>query len=352
MSMKMKMSKLLPNPFRDIGNYPINQERVDKLKGSIKNTKFWGGIVCRPHPTQTGKYELAFGHHRIQALKELKHTEVSIKVFPYSDTQMLQAMAEENREIGQHDVKIMIQTIRQVKLFLDEELAKCKDWATSGKFARGLFDNQKAFETSKGMGVGRDTILTFLGKTWNEHEIKFALSALKKEEEKTIDVKALEEFPNKYQATEFQEAVLDEDVPFSKQKTVAKKTVKKMAEVRRGGRSIKKIVKDIVHPPKPKPKPEEEEVDPQDALVEEAEGIIDNIKMEADSLTGNIALLKKIMKKVNPERLVTLNTIIAGMALQDLITNIQNILKEKTNDGKQHHQLSGTVSKRSRTGKK
>jgi len=37
---------------------------------------------------------------------------------------------------------------------------------TSDSNVKGLFDNQRAFETVKGMGVGRDTIKSFLGGHW------------------------------------------------------------------------------------------------------------------------------------------------------------------------------------------
>ena len=39
-----------------------------------------------------------------------------------------QIMADENREIGQHDAKIIISTIEQVKQFLDKRLAKYETW--------------------------------------------------------------------------------------------------------------------------------------------------------------------------------------------------------------------------------
>ena len=48
-----------------------------------------------------------------------------------------------------------------VRDYLDKELKNSKDWATSYKSVKGLFGNQKSFETAKGMGVGRTTILKF-----------------------------------------------------------------------------------------------------------------------------------------------------------------------------------------------
>ncbi len=72
----------------------------------------------------------------------------------------------------------MTNTIKQVKKYLDGELAKYKSWETSDKFIRGLCENQKSFETTKGMGVGREIILKFLGEDWKQSEIQFALKSI------------------------------------------------------------------------------------------------------------------------------------------------------------------------------
>ena len=235
--MKIKLSKLLPNPYRDIGNYPIVEDRVAKLKGSILHTEFWGGLVCRKYPKRKGYYQIAFGHHRIEALKELKYTEIPIKVLGYSNAQMLQAMAEENREIGQHDIKIMTQTVEQVKKFLDAELSKYKTWreARINKFINTLFANDGNFGRCKKNGVGQTTILKFLGKTWKQSEIQFALEILKDD---SVDREAVESFKNRYQATEFRVAVKEAKIPVRSQKEVAKKIKSKV----NGGRAIREEV--------------------------------------------------------------------------------------------------------------
>lgn len=239
--MQIKLKNLMPNPYRDIGNYPIDKTRIAKLQGSILNTEFWGGLVCRKHPTKKGFYQIAFGHHRIKALKNLKYTEILMKVLDYTDAQMLQAMAEENREIGQHDIKIMTQTVEQVKKYLDDELAKYETLKLAGKFASQLFENQQAFANAKRKdtgGVGRDTILKFLGKTWKEGEIKFALDVLKDDKKGIVNREAVESFKNKYQATQFKAAVKKAKIPVKKQKEIAKKIKPKVS----GGRAIEEEV--------------------------------------------------------------------------------------------------------------
>lgn len=43
-------------------------EKVNSLVKSIKQTGFWDNILARKN--KAGKYEIAYGHHRLQALKK------------------------------------------------------------------------------------------------------------------------------------------------------------------------------------------------------------------------------------------------------------------------------------------
>ena len=91
------------------------------------------------------------------------------------------------------------------------------------------------FKHCKQNGVGRTTILKFLGGTWKQSEIQFALDVLK---DKTVDREAVESFKNKYQATEFKAAVKEAKIPVKEQKEVAEKIKSKV----NGGRAIKEEV--------------------------------------------------------------------------------------------------------------
>jgi len=67
--MKIKLKDLLPNPFKKhINGGRLNKERIDLLKESITKDGFWDNVMCRE---KDGKYELAYGHHRIEAAKEV-----------------------------------------------------------------------------------------------------------------------------------------------------------------------------------------------------------------------------------------------------------------------------------------
>lgn len=102
--MKIAISQLRPNLFRDTGLYPISREKVEALKASIRTTGFWDNMLARPGRTDLHQtYELAYGHHRLQALKELVDEKViepdfiiECPVRRIDDPSMLRIMLQEN----------------------------------------------------------------------------------------------------------------------------------------------------------------------------------------------------------------------------------------------------------------
>jgi flagellar biosynthesis GTPase FlhF len=112
---KVAISQLRPNPFRELDDYPIDREKVDKLKESISETGFWGTIVARK---KGSSFEIAFGHHRQVALVELqqegvigKSEKVDIIVRDLTNEQMIQLMARENLEEWGTNAYIEAQTV-------------------------------------------------------------------------------------------------------------------------------------------------------------------------------------------------------------------------------------------------
>lgn len=95
---KVPISKLRPNPYRRIDDYPIQREKVDALVESFQQTGFWGNIVARP--AKNGTYEIAYGHHRHVALKEFygPNKDVFILTNRLTNADMVQMMARENLE--------------------------------------------------------------------------------------------------------------------------------------------------------------------------------------------------------------------------------------------------------------
>jgi len=91
------VAKLLPNPFRNIKDYPIDEEKVALLEESYRETGVWPNILARP--AKGGKYEIAYGHHRMAAMKKSKFKEVAIVVTDMDDETMFKTMVRENDEV-------------------------------------------------------------------------------------------------------------------------------------------------------------------------------------------------------------------------------------------------------------
>lgn len=95
---EVHISKIRPNPFRDIENYPFWRDKLDRLKESMKSTGAWPNIIVRPDPKEAHRWELAFGHHRLKAMEELGLESVFVIVQDLDDDAMLKMMADENAE--------------------------------------------------------------------------------------------------------------------------------------------------------------------------------------------------------------------------------------------------------------
>lgn len=218
--MKILVSKLRPNPFRRVDAYPIDREKVEALKASIEETSFWDNLLARK---ADDGYEIAYGHHRLEALKELKIKEIDIPVRDIDDGMMIKIMANENRDTYKANRAVMIETIKVARDFLREQLNG--EWEASDKSIRCLFPNKTSYSESKSKGVGRDTIKNFLGGNWKEWEIQEALSQM--EETDKFDPASLEPFDKLAVASEAKTAMVAYHVPKARQKAIAEILVKR-----------------------------------------------------------------------------------------------------------------------------
>src|SRR5476649_782891 len=116
--MKISLNELRPNPFREMTRYPIHREKVEALKASIRSTGFWDNVLARK--ASEGKhYELAYGHHRLQALHELVNEkmlepdfQMELPVRPLDDGTMIQIMANENVQEYRATAEVIDETVR------------------------------------------------------------------------------------------------------------------------------------------------------------------------------------------------------------------------------------------------
>lgn len=206
--MKIKVKNLLPNPFRNIDAYPIDREKIRQLRNSIKETGFWDNILGRlangyfdvwneedgyvgkfsrdkkaidivegGHPVRwewMGKVEIAYGHHRLVAIKEElgEETVVDIPVRNLSDEDMLRIMANENMQEWSTDWRVIRETILQAKKFLMSHLEIAEKYGNLSQ-VRGE--------------IGDEIISNFLGKNWSKSSVNRALRLIRQ-----IDIKKME----------------------------------------------------------------------------------------------------------------------------------------------------------------
>jgi hypothetical protein len=121
MRRKVRLVDLKPNPYRDIGVYPFKREKIDELKLSIGDTGFWDNILARDH---NGQIQIAYGHHRLTALREIygedSDFEVDIPVKDISDADMIKIMAKENMDEWKTDPAILDETVKAAKRFIKD----------------------------------------------------------------------------------------------------------------------------------------------------------------------------------------------------------------------------------------
>jgi ParB family transcriptional regulator, chromosome partitioning protein len=91
--MQIPLQDLHPNPFRNFELHPIEPAQVERLKASIDADGFWASVVARK---AADGYQIAFGHHRIEAARRLGLDAAPIEVRELSDWQMVRMLASEN----------------------------------------------------------------------------------------------------------------------------------------------------------------------------------------------------------------------------------------------------------------
>jgi hypothetical protein len=104
---QVSVTSIDANPHRDLDTYPWIESKVEALCRSIDAVGLWEGIIVRP----AGKrYQLAFGHHRLEAAKRNGIAKVKVIVRDLYDQQMLEFMGRENGEDYSTDFLVMLNT--------------------------------------------------------------------------------------------------------------------------------------------------------------------------------------------------------------------------------------------------
>jgi ParB/Sulfiredoxin domain len=96
------------NPLRKLKDYPFNEKKLEALMRSVADVGLWEGVIAREH---NSRYQLAFGHHRVEAARRQngKTARIPIIVRALTDEQMIQFMGRENLEDYNADFFVMLE---------------------------------------------------------------------------------------------------------------------------------------------------------------------------------------------------------------------------------------------------
>jgi ParB-like chromosome segregation protein Spo0J len=72
----------------------------EKLRAHIHRTGRYPHVIVRPHPDEASQYQVLDGHHRVEILRELGHTEARCDVWQVDDREAKLLLATLNRLEG------------------------------------------------------------------------------------------------------------------------------------------------------------------------------------------------------------------------------------------------------------
>ena len=223
----VKLVEIESNPFRNEESYTYDQPKIESLKESIADTSFWENLLARK--TKEGVIQLAYGHHRLQALMQLveegfdEFTEIKINVRPatqLTNERMLKIFAQENKDDWGENPSNLCMTVLQLQAHLEGLLSASKDKDAFFKMvgdAGSLKMDDRSFTRAKNNGVGASLIASFLGDTWSRQTIQDALQVIEKDEE-TFNL--AQKLPSVTLANRFQKLVTKAETKSKDGKTV------------------------------------------------------------------------------------------------------------------------------------
>jgi ParB/RepB/Spo0J family partition protein len=149
----VSMGKIKPNPFRMLEKYPYDEDKLETLQSSIEETGFWEGVIARKH---SDEFQLAFGHHRVEAARRNGLKEIPLVIHDLTDEKMLKMMARENMEDYRTSFLILLETWEAAANYLSHlsatnakaiDIAKFLGWAR--KRAENLDERTQLNNTAK-----------------------------------------------------------------------------------------------------------------------------------------------------------------------------------------------------------
>jgi len=93
-------------PIDELRSHPLNSNVMPedlraKLAAHIKQSGRYPMVIVRPHPDDAGRFQILDGHHRVEVLRDLGHTDVRCDVWNVDDREAKLLLATLNRLQGQ-----------------------------------------------------------------------------------------------------------------------------------------------------------------------------------------------------------------------------------------------------------
>ena len=175
---EIALSDIDSNPFRDFDLHPIDLMQVSRLEASIGAGGFWSSVTARPFGN---RFQLAFGHHRIEAARALGRETVPIEIRDLSDWQMVRMLASENATQRGTTAAASLDAIAAISRALVKVCVQSDASSIAKIFAIGL-DAAELVQgnVKRGEGPGERCILEVMpAGTFNRAQARLALGVLK-----------------------------------------------------------------------------------------------------------------------------------------------------------------------------
>jgi hypothetical protein len=176
--MQISLHDLHPNPYRDFELHPVDPVQVEKLTASLHADGFWASVVARK---VADGYELAFGHHRIEAARALGLETAPIEVRELSDWQMVRMLASENATQRGSTAAACLDAVAAISRVLAYNLLRWDEATFVKNFTKVEVDYPSCRgRLEAGSGIGWECVRAFAPKdAFSEAQIHAALGTLK-----------------------------------------------------------------------------------------------------------------------------------------------------------------------------
>jgi len=236
--MKVKLRDLKPNPHRNFDYNPLNPDRVKEHEKSIKEHGMWQELRIRKvERANRQEFQLVFGHHRVEALKNLHGDdyEIEVEIVNYDDSKMLLALSAENDPVWNHSFIEIDEMVAGAKSKLEK--MKEDDSIKFKEFAQGLFSGESEDKKRHRISIGAPLISLYL--RWPVTRVEESLTRLTAIEEKIIDRAALYSLPSAQSAMTFLRLMKQERIDVEDQLDITQEIVR---DGRLGKRSMKRTI--------------------------------------------------------------------------------------------------------------